>query len=126
MILQYVLNNKGYTDGVNITMDYSIQFGALDLLLPAVRAISCRCLNRRQVNLCRKARDTLFRLSEWTAENPLHLLHRNGGISERQLGKGGKIFACRLAWYGICPVPLGGRLPQDLLPPTLKERRWSC
>ena len=29
MILQYVLNNKGYTDGVNITMDYSIQFGAL-------------------------------------------------------------------------------------------------
>ncbi|MCM1195237.1 MAG: ABC transporter substrate-binding protein [Corallococcus sp.] len=29
MILQYVLNNKGYYDGVNITMDYSIQFGAL-------------------------------------------------------------------------------------------------
>ncbi len=29
MILQYVLNNKGYTDGENITMDYSIQFGAL-------------------------------------------------------------------------------------------------
>ena len=29
MILQYVLNNKGYTDGVNVTMDYSIQFGAL-------------------------------------------------------------------------------------------------
>lgn len=29
MILQYVLNNKGYTDGTNITMDYSIQFGAL-------------------------------------------------------------------------------------------------
>lgn len=29
MILQYVLNNKGYQDGVNITMDYSIQFGAL-------------------------------------------------------------------------------------------------
>lgn len=29
MILQYVLNNHGYTDGVNITMDYSIQFGAL-------------------------------------------------------------------------------------------------
>ena len=29
MILQYVLNNKGYTDGVNITMDYSIEFGAL-------------------------------------------------------------------------------------------------
>lgn len=29
MILQYVLNNKGYTDGQNITMDYSIQFGAL-------------------------------------------------------------------------------------------------
>ena len=29
MILQYVLNNKGYTNGVNITMDYSIEFGAL-------------------------------------------------------------------------------------------------
>ncbi len=29
MILQYVLNNKGYIDGQNITMDYSIQFGAL-------------------------------------------------------------------------------------------------
>ena len=29
MILQYVLNNKGYTDGVNIKMDYSIEFGAL-------------------------------------------------------------------------------------------------
>lgn len=29
MILQYVLNNKGYEDGRNITMDYSIQFGAL-------------------------------------------------------------------------------------------------
>jgi len=29
MILQYVLNNKGYENGVNITMDYSIQFGAL-------------------------------------------------------------------------------------------------
>lgn len=29
MILQYVLNNKGYTNGTNITMDYSIQFGAL-------------------------------------------------------------------------------------------------
>ncbi len=29
MILQYVLNNKGYTDGKNITMDYSIEFGAL-------------------------------------------------------------------------------------------------
>ncbi len=29
MILQYVLNNKGYTDGTNITMDYSIQFGVL-------------------------------------------------------------------------------------------------
>lgn len=29
MILQYVLNNKGYYDGKNITMDYSIQFGAL-------------------------------------------------------------------------------------------------
>lgn len=29
MILQYVLNNRGYKDGVNITMDYSIQFGAL-------------------------------------------------------------------------------------------------
>lgn len=29
MILQYVLNNKGYRDGENITMDYSIQFGAL-------------------------------------------------------------------------------------------------
>jgi len=29
MILQYVLNNKGYVNGTNITMDYSIQFGAL-------------------------------------------------------------------------------------------------
>ena len=29
MILQYVLNNKGYTNGVNVTMDYSIEFGAL-------------------------------------------------------------------------------------------------
>lgn len=29
MILQYVLNNKGYRNGENITMDYSIQFGAL-------------------------------------------------------------------------------------------------
>ncbi|MCH5156318.1 MAG: ABC transporter substrate-binding protein [Clostridiales bacterium] len=29
MILQYVLNNKGYYDGTNITMDYSIEFGAL-------------------------------------------------------------------------------------------------
>lgn len=29
MILQYILNNKGYADGENITMDYSIQFGAL-------------------------------------------------------------------------------------------------
>ena len=29
MILQYVLNNKGYTNGTNITMDYSIEFGAL-------------------------------------------------------------------------------------------------
>lgn len=29
MILQYVLNNKGYVNGVNITMDYSIEFGAL-------------------------------------------------------------------------------------------------
>lgn len=29
MILQYVLNNKGYVNGQNITMDYSIQFGAL-------------------------------------------------------------------------------------------------
>lgn len=29
MILQYVLNSKGYTNGVNITMDYTIQFGAL-------------------------------------------------------------------------------------------------
>lgn len=29
MILQYVLNNKGYADGKNITMDYSIEFGAL-------------------------------------------------------------------------------------------------
>lgn len=29
MILQYVLNNKGYTNGKNITMDYTIQFGAL-------------------------------------------------------------------------------------------------
>ncbi len=29
MILQYVLNNKGYTDGVNIHLDYSIEFGAL-------------------------------------------------------------------------------------------------
>ena len=29
MILQYVLNNHGYTDGKNIIMDYSIQFGAL-------------------------------------------------------------------------------------------------
>ncbi len=29
MILQYVLNNKGYTNGVNITMDYTIQFSAL-------------------------------------------------------------------------------------------------
>ncbi len=29
MILQYVLNNKGYRDGENITMDYSIEFGAL-------------------------------------------------------------------------------------------------
>ncbi|MGN1066699.1 MAG: ABC transporter substrate-binding protein, partial [Candidatus Fimimonas sp.] len=29
MILQYVLNNKGYENGKNITMDYSIQFGAL-------------------------------------------------------------------------------------------------
>lgn len=29
MILQYVLNNKGYFNGENITMDYSIQFGAL-------------------------------------------------------------------------------------------------
>ena len=29
MILQYVLNNKGYVDGQNITMDYSIEFGAL-------------------------------------------------------------------------------------------------
>ncbi len=29
MILQYVLNNKGYTNGQNITMDYTIQFGAL-------------------------------------------------------------------------------------------------
>jgi NitT/TauT family transport system substrate-binding protein len=29
MILQYVLNNKGYTNGININMDYSIQFSAL-------------------------------------------------------------------------------------------------
>lgn len=29
MILQYVLNKKGYTDGVNITMNYDIQFGLL-------------------------------------------------------------------------------------------------
>lgn len=29
MILQYVLNNKGYVDGQNIKMDYTIQFGAL-------------------------------------------------------------------------------------------------
>ena len=29
MILQYVLNNKGYKNGTNITMDYSIEFGAL-------------------------------------------------------------------------------------------------
>ena len=29
MILQYVLNNKGYVNGKNITMDYSIEFGAL-------------------------------------------------------------------------------------------------
>lgn len=29
MILQYVLNNKGYTNGNNITMDYTIQFSAL-------------------------------------------------------------------------------------------------
>lgn len=29
MILQYVLNNKGYTNGVNITMNYDIQFGLL-------------------------------------------------------------------------------------------------
>ena len=29
MILQYVLNNKGYTNGQNITMDYTIQFSAL-------------------------------------------------------------------------------------------------
>ena len=29
MILQYILNNKGYTNGVNITMDYTIQFSAL-------------------------------------------------------------------------------------------------
>lgn len=31
MILQYVLNNKGYTNGNNITMDYTIQFSALAL-----------------------------------------------------------------------------------------------
>lgn len=29
MILQYVLNNKGYVNGENITMDYSIEFSAL-------------------------------------------------------------------------------------------------
>jgi NitT/TauT family transport system substrate-binding protein len=29
MILQYVLNNKGYVNGTNITMDYTIQFSAL-------------------------------------------------------------------------------------------------
>ena len=29
MILQYVLNNKGYFNGTNITMDYSIEFSAL-------------------------------------------------------------------------------------------------
>ena len=29
MILQYVLNNKGYTNNVNITMDYTIQFAML-------------------------------------------------------------------------------------------------
>lgn len=29
MVLQYILNNKGYTNGVNITMDYSIAFGSL-------------------------------------------------------------------------------------------------
>ena len=29
MILQYVLNNKGYTNGVNITMDYSLEFSAI-------------------------------------------------------------------------------------------------
>lgn len=29
MILQYVLNNHGYYDGVNITMDYSVQFNML-------------------------------------------------------------------------------------------------
>ena len=29
MILQYVLNNKGYRNGENITMDYSIEFGVL-------------------------------------------------------------------------------------------------
>lgn len=29
MILQYVLNNKGYVNGQNINMDYTIQFGAL-------------------------------------------------------------------------------------------------
>ena len=29
MILQYVLNNKGYVNGENIVMDYSIEFGAL-------------------------------------------------------------------------------------------------
>ena len=29
MILQYILNGKGYTNGQNITMDYTIQFSAL-------------------------------------------------------------------------------------------------
>ncbi len=29
MILQYVLNGKGFTNGENVTMDYSIEFGAL-------------------------------------------------------------------------------------------------
>ena len=29
MILQYILNNKGYYDGVNITMNYDIQFNLL-------------------------------------------------------------------------------------------------
>ena len=29
MILQYVLNNHGYKDGVNVTMDYSVQFNML-------------------------------------------------------------------------------------------------
>ena len=49
MILQYVLNNKGYVNGENIVMDYSIEFGALGPALRREQAISFLCSSLRQV-----------------------------------------------------------------------------